>query len=179
VTIHMRRLIVISVVAVLIAFCCGEEGPAAALPLAAEGSQSPAGAPIPLPNKKNSLKFEVLGDFGTGGRGQYALAAEMARFHEVFKFDVVVTVGDNLYGLEQPSDFKRKFEDPYKPLLDAGVKFYAVLGNHDSREQRSYELFNMGGKFYYSFKAPTGRVRFFMLDSTYRCLRKSTGSRKS
>ena len=28
---------------------------------------------------------------------------------------------------------KRKFEDPYKALLDAGVKFYASLGNHDDR----------------------------------------------
>jgi 3',5'-cyclic AMP phosphodiesterase CpdA len=52
-------------------------------------------------------------------------------------------------------------------LLDSGVKFYASLGNHDSREQRYYKLFNMEGKFYYSFKAPTQDVRFIALDSTY------------
>ena len=167
-TTRMRRPIATSVVALLISFCCGGGVPAAALPPAVEAPQSPAEASVALPDEKGSLKFVVLGDFGTGGRGQYALAAEMARFHERFKFDLVVTVGDNVYGLERPADFKRKFEDPYKPLLDAGVKFYAVLGNHDAREQRSYELFNMGGKFYYSFKAPSGRVRFFMLDSTYR-----------
>ena len=46
---------------------------------------------------------------------------------------------------------------PYKPLLDAGVKFYASLGNHDAREQRYYKLFNMDGKLYYSFKAPKQR----------------------
>src|SRR5262249_28815529 len=48
-----------------------------------------------------------------------------------------------------------------------GVKFYASLGNHDSREQRFYKLFNMDGKLYYTFKAPKEDVRFFALESTY------------
>ena len=66
------------------------------------------------------------------------------------------------------SDFQTKFEEPYKALLSAGVKFYASLGNHDEREvQRNYKLFNMDGKLYYSFKAPKQNVRFFALDSTY------------
>ena len=126
-----------------------------------------AEAPIALPNVDGSLKFVVLGDWGTGGRGQYALAAEMALFHDGFKFDTVITVGDNLYGSQRPKDYVKKFETPYKPLLDAGVKFYASLGNHDSREQQHYELFNMGGKLYYTFKPPNQAVRFFMLDSNY------------
>jgi hypothetical protein len=149
----MRRILLSLVAAFLFAFVQAQE--------------SPADSPIPLPSSKGSLKFVVLGDFGTGKKPQYDLAAEMARFHEGFKFDVVVLVGDNLYGAERPADFKRKFEDPYKPLLDAGVKFYAALGNHDAREQRYYKLFNMDGKLYYSFKAPNEKVRFFMLDSTY------------
>ena len=41
-------------------------------------------------------------------------------------------LGDNLYGGDSPRDYQRKFEEPYKALLDAGVKFYASLGNHDS-----------------------------------------------
>ena len=76
-------------------------------------------------------------------------------------------MGDNLYGAERPQDFKRKFETPFKPLLDEGVKFYGALGNHDAREQRFYEAFNMGGKLYFSFHAPHEPVRFFVLDSTY------------
>ena len=62
---------------------------------------------------------------------------------------------------------RRSSKSPYKPLLDAGVKFYASLGNHDAREQRYYKLFNMDGKLYYSFKAPKQDVRFFALESTY------------
>jgi Calcineurin-like phosphoesterase len=124
-------------------------------------------AVTPLPNREGSLKFAVLGDFGTGDRTQYQLAEQMAKTLQTFKYEIVVLVGDNLYGSERPQDFKRKFEDPYKPLLDAGVKFYASLGNHDSREQRFYKLFNMEGKVFYSFKAPKQDVRFFALDSTY------------
>ena len=74
-------------------------------------------------------------------------------------------LGDNIYGGDSPRDFARKFEEPYKPLLDAGVKFYASLGNHDNPDERQYKLFNMGGKRYYSFKK--NDVAFFALDSTY------------
>jgi 3',5'-cyclic AMP phosphodiesterase CpdA len=91
----------------------------------------------------------------------------MARLHDRFKYELVILVGDNLYGSERPQDFEQKFEKPYKPLIDAGVKFYASLGNHDAREQRYYKLFNMEGKLYYSFKAPRQNVRFYALESTY------------
>jgi 3',5'-cyclic AMP phosphodiesterase CpdA len=108
----------------------------------------------------------VLGDFGTASKAQYQLAEQMVKLHERFKYGLVVLVGDNLYGSERPQDFKMKFEIPYKPLLDAGVKFYASLGNHDAREQRYYKPFNMDGNLYYSFN-PSPDVRFFILESTY------------
>jgi 3',5'-cyclic AMP phosphodiesterase CpdA len=91
----------------------------------------------------------------------------MGKLRERFPFELVVTVGDNIYGSERPQDFVRKFEAPYKPLLDAQVRFYASLGNHDSREQRLYKPFNMDGRLYYSFKAPKQDVRFFALESSY------------
>jgi hypothetical protein len=131
-------------------------------------AQQAARAPAtPLPNRADSLKFAVLGDFGTGSGPQLETAAEFARAHQRFPFELVVTVGDNIYGSERPQDFARKFEQPYKPLLDAGVKFYASLGNHDSREQTTYKLFNMEGKPYYSFKPGPQNVRFLAFDSTY------------
>jgi hypothetical protein len=133
---------------------------------AAEAQESANEPAVPLPNKDGSFKFAVLGDFGTGGRTQYQLADQMVKLHERFKYELVILVGDNLYGAERPQDFKRKFEMPYKPLLDDGVKFYASLGNHDSREQRYYKLFNMEGKLYYTFK-PKPDIRFFAFESTY------------
>jgi len=123
--------------------------------------------PLTMPNKAGSLKFGVLGDFGTGEPEQYQMAAQMARVYQSFKFELMILVGDNLYGSERPQDFRLKFEQPYKPLLDGGVVFKASLGNHDAREQRSYKPFNMNGELYYSFKAPAQNVRFFALESTY------------
>jgi hypothetical protein len=131
-----------------------------------QATRSAAESPVQLPNKDGSLKFIVLGDFGTGERVQYQLAEQMATLRGRFKYDLVVLVGDNLYGAERPQDFQKKFEIPYKPLLDAGVKFYASLGNHDAREQRFYKLFNMGGKLYYTF-TPKSNIRFFAFESTY------------
>jgi predicted MPP superfamily phosphohydrolase len=120
-----------------------------------------------FPNADGSLKFAVLGDFGTGDKPQYALGETMSKVHETFPYEFVVLVGDNIYGSDRPQDYVKKFERPYKPLLDAGVKFYGSLGNHDAREQRFYKLFNMEGKLYYSFKAPKQDVRFIALESTY------------
>jgi hypothetical protein len=128
---------------------------------------APAAPPVPLPNHPDSLKFLAFGDFGTGEPGQYELAKQMALLHQKFPFELAILMGDNMYGSERPQDFTNKFERPYKPLLDAGVKFYASLGNHDSREQRAYKLFNMDDKLFYSVKAPKESVRFFALESTY------------
>ena len=162
-----HRLLFLPVLLVAIGAALGVStgGVPAARQTGAVASQD--GAPAALPNRENSLKFAVLGDFGTGSRQQYELAGQMAKVHDRFPFELVITVGDNLYGGERPQDFKKKFEDPYKALLDRGVKFYASLGNHDAREQRYYRLFNMDGKLYYTFKAGKQDVRFFALESSY------------
>jgi 3',5'-cyclic AMP phosphodiesterase CpdA len=123
---------------------------------------------IALPNKKDSVRFAVLGDTGTGGSAQQRIADRLAATHTAFPFGFVIMLGDNLYGRERKSDYQEKFEIPYKPLLDAGVKFYASLGNHDDPEQRLYKPFNMNGERYYTFKpSPLADVRFFALDSNY------------
>jgi hypothetical protein len=119
-----------------------------------------------LPNKPDSLKFAVIGDSGTGGRQQIEVGQQMAKYRALFPFEFVVMNGDNIYGSENPRDFQKKFEIPYKALLDAGVKFYASLGNHDEPTQRLYKGFNMDGQRYYTFRPKMG-VRFFALDSNY------------
>jgi len=149
--------------------CLVEGWTGAARVVAVQAPQSAGGLALTLPNKADSFKFAVLGDFGTGSKEQYQLAAQMKQAHDQYPYTLVILVGDNLYGSERPQDFKKKFEDPYQPLLDAGVKFYASLGNHDDpQEQRNYKLFNMDGKRYYSFKPDTKQsVRFFVLESSY------------
>jgi hypothetical protein len=119
---------------------------------------------VSLPNAPNSLKFGVIGDSGSGDREQYDVANQMARFHAKFPFDQVIMLGDNIYGGQGSQDLVQKFSRPYKDLLDAGVKFYASLGNHDDPLNRRYPLWNMGGELYYTYARKN--VRFFALDSS-------------
>ncbi len=124
----------------------------------AAGQQPPAAS--------DSLKFAIIGDSGTGTPSQYRVAERLATSRTSFPYEFVLMMGDNLYGSEDPSAYEKKFERPYKPLLDAGVKFYASLGNHDEPNQRFYKGFNMNGERYYTFK-PKDNVRIFALDSNY------------
>ena len=74
-------------------------------------------------------------------------------------------LGDNLYGGQKARDFFIKFEQPYRPLVDADVPFYAALGNHDDPAvQMKYKPFNMDGRRFYTFSK--GPAQFFALDST-------------
>jgi predicted phosphodiesterase len=121
---------------------------------------------IRIPLQDKSVRFAVIGDSGTGDRAQNEVAQRMEAYREATKFDFVIMLGDNIYGSHSPKDFAKKFEQPYKPLLDAGVKFYASLGNHDDPDdERLYKPFNMGGERYYAFRK--GEVAFFALDSNY------------
>jgi Calcineurin-like phosphoesterase len=137
-------------------------------PAAPAATTAPArSAAVALGSAQGSFTFAVIGDNGTGDAGQYDTGRQLFAAYQRQAFPLVIMVGDNIYGSERPQDFVRKFEAPYRPLLDAGVKFYASLGNHDSREQRYYKPYNMEGKLYYSLTSPEQDVRFFALDSTY------------
>ena len=117
-----------------------------------------------FPNRPDSLKFAAIGDNGTGDRPQYEIAGQMENARATFAFDLVIMLGDNMYGGQTPADFAKKFEQPYASLLKAGVKFQASLGNHDRPENVSYKPYNMNGERYYSYARKN--VRFFALDST-------------
>jgi hypothetical protein len=129
---------------------------------------------LTLPNRATSVKFAVIGDSGRGTPPQHEIAAQMTAYREDFPFAFVLMLGDNLYeGPATRDDYRRKFEEPYRRLLDQGVKFYASLGNHDDPQEIIYPLFNMDGERYYSFSPPEDlltkiatRVEFFALDST-------------
>ena len=118
----------------------------------------------------SKTRFAVVGDFGTGGSDEIAIAAGMLDAHRKSALDLVVAVGDNIYPNGSGRYFNKHFEEPFSGLLKERVKFYAVLGNHDVEEGRkdqvNYPLFNMGGSNYYSISRNNGLVDFFMLDST-------------
>ncbi len=119
---------------------------------------------------KTTVRFPVVGDFGTGGKDQVHIAQQMFEAHQRAAFDFVIAAGDNIYPNGSGRYFGKHFEQPFAPLLKERVRFHAVLGNHDVREGRQdqcqYPLFNMGGRNYYTLKQGEGLLEFFMLDST-------------
>jgi len=172
------RLAVAVVVAVTASACRREAPPseqpppsiAAAPPVAAR----PPSELLALPRKPGSVRFAAIGDSGRGDQPQYEVSAQMQAFRKIFDYDFVIMLGDNVYDGGTPEFYRQRFELPYKPLLDDGVKFYATIGNHDDPNQPFYPPFNMGGERYYTFKPPslltraigTGDdVRFFMIDT--------------
>jgi predicted phosphodiesterase len=120
---------------------------------------------LTLPLKPDSVRFAAIGDVGTGEKPQFEVAGQIIAHRRQFPFEFVIMLGDNIYGGHDPIDYENKFELPYKALLDAGVKFYAALGNHDTPNERFYKFFNMNGQKYYTYRK--NNVRFFALDSNY------------
>ncbi|MEK7216498.1 MAG: metallophosphoesterase, partial [Chloroflexota bacterium] len=128
------------------------------------------------------VRFAVIGDSGTGKDGQYRVAEQMVAWHDRRPYELVLMLGDNIYGWlwrgGRKQEFADKFDRPYAELLRRGVVFRAALGNHDMYTRRggnlieSYERFHIdGAEGYYRFTAgeePGGGplVEFFVLNST-------------
>jgi hypothetical protein len=128
-----------SVVAIagLLVAACREAPRSNRAPVVREAAASASGpGSLTLPNRATSVKFAVIGDSGRGWPPQHEVAAQMAAYRQNFDYKFVLMAGDNIYeGPATAEDYRLKFEEPYKVLLDAGVKFYAVLGNHDDPKQ--------------------------------------------
>lgn len=123
---------------------------------------------------KPPVIFAVMGDTGSGDEAQRAVAQQMVKQRQLKPFEFVIMLGDNIYEKGEKEKIGSHFEEPYKELLDAGVKFYASLGNHDIIKglefQTNYKNFNMGGRRYYNFTKGTKEgseslLEFFALDT--------------
>jgi hypothetical protein len=121
----------------------------------------------------------VLGDFGTGDKGQEETSRAIAETHASAPPDLVLTVGDNFYphGVESVDDplWRTVFEEVYSGEFWGDKVFFPALGNHDvegnERAQIDYSKrsprWTMPGN-YYTFRRalPSGdTVRFLALDT--------------
>ena len=147
--------------------------------------------PVRVPPARAGVRHQrllVLGDWGTGGRGQRRIAEAMAARVRAEAadlpadsgpaIDLVLTTGDNVYehgvqGVDDPL-WERVFERVYdQPEL--AVPWRPTLGNHDHRGDvaaqvaysRRSERWDMPGR-YYDFTLPLGQgqsVQLFALDT--------------
>jgi len=142
------------------------------------------------PLRATRLVFFVIGDYGSGGAPQRAIAGAMRRefdrrreANDPVRF--ILTVGDNIYADvnlgylisgsgNQDKHWEAKFFQPYRELLRQ-IPFYPTLGNHDgnSSENRD-DLAVYLDNFFFPENRPArwytfsfgGLAQFFALDST-------------
>ncbi len=139
----------------------------------------------PAAKPHNQVRLAVVGDVGTGRSSEVvAVASGLHRLYGERSFeDGVLLLGDNFcIDADETEDLReaaeRYFEQPYKVLLDDGVPFYAILGNHDYNHgleqfEIAYPPFQLAGRHYYSKTFGNHLVEVFFLDS--QMLRKDRG----
>lgn len=160
-------LAVLGLVVSILVWPLGRESRARLTP----ATPSLAPATLTLPGELGSVRFAVMGDVGRGDRLQYETAAELGRWRERFDFEFVLLLGDNIYGPGTAEDLALRFDRPYAALLERGVTFHAVVGNHDPPSILTHPGLGMEGRRYYSFVKTAGPpwnrtdVAFFAIDS--------------
>lgn len=96
-------------------------------------------AAVPVPanqssalTEASSVRIAFLGDTGSGVSFQQAVTDQLMVYHQKTPVSGVLHMGDVIYpagDVEHHGD--TLYTNYYKPLWDAGAKFYPVLGNHD------------------------------------------------
>ena len=120
-----------------------------------------------------AITFAVLGDNGTGGRNQMAVAAQMARTYQQTPYGVVLLAGDISYYGSIDDRWQEVFVEPYRGLIDAGVTWELAIGNHELSEKKSDDAaaeieaqlrrFGKPGTYYSVVHGP---VEVFVLDTS-------------
>jgi 3',5'-cyclic AMP phosphodiesterase CpdA len=120
-----------------------------------------------------SVTFAVLGDSGSGGRNQMAVASAMARSYQENPYGLVLLAGDISYYGSIDERWDEVFAQPYRPLIEAGVEWELAIGNHEIQEKRSEDAaaeidaqlrrLDKPGTFY---SAVHGPMEVFVIDSS-------------
>lgn len=157
----------------------------------ADSAQDAAPAPAPAPTVKTGTVFAIVGDYGSGGPTENAVAAMVAGWHPQF----IVTTGDNYLSSAGGGSGTAKYDASVGAYYGAWLKdisttgtrlpkgtasvnsFFPALGEHDYTDakpgpQTYLDYFSLpgaglnntsGNERYYDFAQ--GPVHFYVLDS--------------
>lgn len=123
--------------------------------------QLPAGAPVP--ERNDTFRFAVIGDYGGGRKPLADVAANIAARNP----SMIITTGDNVYYNGTEQDYAKKW-DPPNMFGNLRRRFPVMpsLGNHDTRVSTDpyFARFpELNGARYYSYDA--GGVHFVSLNT--------------
>ncbi len=101
------------------------------------------------------LTFAVFGD----NRPPSAVSPQLSTFKKILTQikeehpDFIVCVGDMVFGSPLASQYRKQYQEFYLLIKEAGIPFYAAVGNHDAANQTGVSLFKkyFSPQTYYSF----------------------------
>jgi hypothetical protein len=116
------------------------------------------------------VSFVVMGDTGSGASMQMQIADRLLSHFKQQPYMGLLLLGDVIYPQWQKSLTHERFTKPYKPLMDSGVPFWIVLGNHDVKGKEipdQIKFYKMPGRYYVkSLKlGQPNSVDLFIIDS--------------
>lgn len=113
------------------------------------------------------FRFVAIGDTGSASPAQGRVAEQMWQWRQKNLFDVVLMLGDDIYGTTElthggdPKLFPKKFDTYYKRFQQQGVVFHASVGNHDMQTNHAQGEIDDKARFgmlgpdgYYTFSTP-------------------------
>jgi hypothetical protein len=115
------------------------------------------------------FRFVAIGDTGSASPAQGRVAEQMWQWREKNPFDIVLMLGDNIYGNTElthggdPKLFPQKFDKYYKRFQEKGVVFHASVGNHDM--QTNHAQGEIDDKARFGMLGPDGYYKFSTPDS--------------
>jgi tartrate-resistant acid phosphatase type 5 len=128
---------------------------------------------LAAPAQQSSVRFAVIGDYGTQGQPEADVAALVRSWNP----ELVITTGDNNYsdGAASTIDtnigqYYHSFIAPYRGAYGSGAdrnRFFPALGNHDwvtAGAQPYLDYFTLPGNERY-YELTWGPVEFFAVDS--------------
>jgi 3',5'-cyclic AMP phosphodiesterase CpdA len=146
-----RRSILAAVVAVALVAACGRS----------IRPTGPLRRSVPTPDP---VEFVVIGDFGTGGQAEYAVARAVRAWLDSHPIDALVTTGDNIYEVGHPDRFEEAWHRPYGWVEREGIEVVASLGNHDVRTAGGYPVMRLLDIPWPWYAVRMGAVEFVTLD---------------
>jgi len=102
------------------------------------------------------FSFAVVGDSGSGGKGQLAVAALLGRLEP----DLILHTGDVVYPAGEQRHYDKRFFAPYRHLTKT-VPLYPVLGNHDVRKGSGAAFLE---NFHPPLDSPRSTKRYYSFD---------------
>jgi acid phosphatase type 7 len=121
------------------------------------GESSSKGSLCTAPVGEHSrFRFAVVGDSGSGGKGQLAVAALLGCLEP----DLVLHTGDVVYPAGQERHYDRRFFAPYRNLIKT-VPVFPVLGNHDVMRGNGTAFLD---NFHPPLESPRSTKRYYSFD---------------